>query len=693
MQTLQALLEEGVLDLRRGPDGGWGFDVAAFARGLAGLRPPRARRVRDTILARLGQLTPAATSLLMAGAVLGQRFPFARACGVAELSETAGLAALEEATRRRLLREDDAGGDAYAFGHDTIRAVVYEAAGTARRRVFHRRALDVLKGDGAEPGKLAHHAEAAGLWGPAARHGLAAGERALSLLAVRDAAASLERVERIDRDHDALAGADRLRLHALLGRAYELLAAWERARASYEGLARLARAAADARAERAALLGLASVDLHHNPDPTAAQASLARALALSLPPDDADAGRDRGAEGGGGHDLLPTPVLVPGFDPDDRGEAVSAPRDPDPDPSASSNMEVVPLFGVATGAFAAHRYAPRYEWIGARGEAAVALYAAAGNRPMEVMTLALVAGAQINAGGARRAVATARQADARAADDPRGFPRLTSIFYLSLALTETGAYEEALATAREGLVLNAVAASPLVAHTLNTALGVAYQRLLRLDEARAAYRAAGAASAALPGDPYAGLVSTRFCAVDALSGAWASAHAHARAALARRDYRIQSVAHFARCAETEALARGGDADLAEEDLRRYGARTGANRRHRVSYLRAYAALALWRGEVGAALAHLGEARGLAAGLGLPGELWRIEAALAAAHRARGDEEAARRAAWRAAAVVRALSARVADAGERASLTTSGSRGRRPGATTRAPGPCSSPART
>ncbi len=215
-----------------------------------------------------------------------------------------------------------------------------------------------------------------------------------------------------------------------------------------------------------------------------------------------------------------------------------------------------------------------------------------GNRPMEVMTLGFLAGAQVNAGLPRRAIATARHADALAADDPHGFPRLVSIFYLSLSLAETGAYAEAIATAREGLALNAVAANPLVAHTLNTALGVAYQGLLRPDEAQAAYREAATASTALPGDPYADLVETRFCAVDALIGAWASAYTRARAALARRDYRIQSVAHFARCEETEAPARGGDADLAEEDLRRYDERTGANRRHRVSYLRASAAVAL-----------------------------------------------------------------------------------------------------
>jgi len=356
-------------------------------------------------------------------------------------------------------------------------------------------------------------------------------------------------------------------------------------------------------------------------------------------------------------------VLVPGFDPDDREEPVSALRDLDP--SIPPHVEVVSLFSDATGAFAAHRYAPLYKWIGARVETARALYAAMGNRPMEVMTLGFLAGAQVNAGLPRRAIATARHADALAADDPHGFPRLVSIFYLSLSLAETGAYAEACATAREGLTLNAVAPSPILAYSLNTALGVAYQGLLRPDEARAAHRAAGAASATLPGDPYAGLVAAWLCAVDALSGAWASAYTRARAALARRDYRIQSVAHFARCEETEALARGGDADLAEEDLRRYDERTGANRRHRVSYLRATAALALWRSEAGAALACLGEARTLATDLGLPGELWRIEAALAAAYLSQGDGATARRAGERAAAIVRSLAARVADERERA----------------------------
>jgi len=35
--------------------------------------------------------------------------------------------------------------DTYFFTHDKIRDVVYTEAGEARRRIFHRRALDVLQ--------------------------------------------------------------------------------------------------------------------------------------------------------------------------------------------------------------------------------------------------------------------------------------------------------------------------------------------------------------------------------------------------------------------------------------------------------------------------------------------------------------------------------------------------------------------
>src|SRR6266566_4240775 len=81
-------------------------------------------------------------------AVLGHDFTFEELCLVARLAPQKGLAALDESLQSLLLREssqrrEGRRGVSYHFADDKIREVVYAAAGDARRRVFHGRALTV----------------------------------------------------------------------------------------------------------------------------------------------------------------------------------------------------------------------------------------------------------------------------------------------------------------------------------------------------------------------------------------------------------------------------------------------------------------------------------------------------------------------------------------------------------------------
>src|SRR5207247_5799375 len=138
------------------------------------------------------RLTPNASALLVAGAVLDQGITFAHLCQVADLAEQDGLSALDEVLHSRLLQESErAGGRVadgrYVFAHTKIRAVVYAEAGEARRSIFHRRAVNVLQAAAAPPAVLAYHALAAGLAEPAFRWSLAAGDEAIRVVAVRDA--------------------------------------------------------------------------------------------------------------------------------------------------------------------------------------------------------------------------------------------------------------------------------------------------------------------------------------------------------------------------------------------------------------------------------------------------------------------------------------------------------------------------
>jgi predicted ATPase len=80
IETLKALLDQGILAPGRRADGGWGFDLTARATDTSirrGLLPPGVQRV---IHSRLARLNPDAREFLMASAVLGQGFTFEQVC-------------------------------------------------------------------------------------------------------------------------------------------------------------------------------------------------------------------------------------------------------------------------------------------------------------------------------------------------------------------------------------------------------------------------------------------------------------------------------------------------------------------------------------------------------------------------------------------------------------------------------------
>jgi DNA-binding SARP family transcriptional activator len=145
---LQTLLERGILVPRLLAGGGWVFEPHP---SLLDAPPPDTilpPDVRELIQRRLARLSSPVRTLLAAGAVLEQDFTFEELCQVASLSPQEGLAALDEALQGLLLQEsshrrEGSSGVCYHFAHDKIRQVVYAAAGDARRRLLHSRALTV----------------------------------------------------------------------------------------------------------------------------------------------------------------------------------------------------------------------------------------------------------------------------------------------------------------------------------------------------------------------------------------------------------------------------------------------------------------------------------------------------------------------------------------------------------------------
>lgn len=110
--------------------------------------------VRDAVLARVARLDEDAQSALEVVALAGAR---AETDVLIDLLAR-GLTAIDEPLRRGLLRQVD--GD-IVFRHELARLAVAEEVPAGRALHLHRRLLAALRARGADPARLAHHAEAA----------------------------------------------------------------------------------------------------------------------------------------------------------------------------------------------------------------------------------------------------------------------------------------------------------------------------------------------------------------------------------------------------------------------------------------------------------------------------------------------------------------------------------------------------
>jgi DNA-binding SARP family transcriptional activator len=210
------------------------------------------RGIKELLEARLAVVGETGSQVLAAGAAVGRPFDLATARDVSGRSDDEAVAALEELTRRGLLVEGD---DGYAFGHERMRALVYERTSLARRRLLHRRAAEALaararRDPGGQAALVAEHYRLAGEELDAAEWFVVAGDRARALFANVEA-----------RDHFesalALGHADPGALHEAIGDLDVLLGAYGGALSSYEAAA--AHSASEGLPELEHKLGL----VHH----------------------------------------------------------------------------------------------------------------------------------------------------------------------------------------------------------------------------------------------------------------------------------------------------------------------------------------------------------------------------------------------------------------------------------------------
>ncbi|HEX2188602.1 MAG TPA: AAA family ATPase [Longimicrobiaceae bacterium] len=146
--------------------------------------------VRDAVLARAARLPEGARAVLDAAAVIGLRSePWllqevaGGEAGGAEACLASGMLTVQE--------------EAYAFRHELAREAVLGAVVPHRRVELHRRVLEALRAAaGAEPARLAHHAEEAGDGAGVLQLAPEAARRASALSAHREAAAQYARALR-----------------------------------------------------------------------------------------------------------------------------------------------------------------------------------------------------------------------------------------------------------------------------------------------------------------------------------------------------------------------------------------------------------------------------------------------------------------------------------------------------------------
>ncbi len=135
---LSALAEEG---------------VRPEAREAARVIALGASAVSAVVVHRLGRIEPAAAALARAVAVLGNDVELHHAATLAQLSAAQAAAAADALVTQEVLRTQPS----LDFSHPLVRAAVHERIPAAERALLHRRAAQLLAGEGLAPERIAAH--------------------------------------------------------------------------------------------------------------------------------------------------------------------------------------------------------------------------------------------------------------------------------------------------------------------------------------------------------------------------------------------------------------------------------------------------------------------------------------------------------------------------------------------------------
>lgn len=693
-QTIRALIERGLLSIViQEEDGkasvrvreGTPDEVSPEDSLEARLRGFEPAGVRELIHGRLSHLSPDAASLAAAAAVVGGDFSFDSLLKVSGIGEQDALSAIDELLNGRLLRYSETRSYTanFSFSHDRVRQVAYTEAGEARRYIYHRRALTLLK-DRLSATELARHALAAGETKAAFSHLIEAGDEALSFFAASDASGQYERAMELLREQtETLPAARRSRLPAEeiehlyvnLGRARELTGEWDQAGYVYEQMRDYARTSREWRLEVVALNRLAILYAQQWFDLPKAISLLEEALEVAV------VSGDRLAMAETGWNLCQMRGLsMDGENAIANGEkALELARELGLKELEARCFGALAIACFITGGLKecsrhAHSGAELYSALERSDmEGNVTLSAqyiwagspyssSASNQAMRSHCLALLSAGEFGLGNLKVATEAGREAVEIGREIESDSVFANGATALHLPLNQTGEYEESLALTTEALEVVRDLSSPVLHLLLLSGLGEVQQALLRLEEAQTTFLEASKLAEANVSTRYwrseftAGLCTNRM-----LAGDPEAAHGYAREFLEMEESpKDWTWSNFEKHYGTEALLLGGDEELARQDAQRTSEQAGQNRRHQLVYLRMLAILARWDGKSEAAVSHLREAERLAKEMGMPRDLWEVRAALGELYEAQGDIEQARKVFAAAADVVLTLAEKIGD---------------------------------
>ena len=658
-ETFKALLERKVLTFTVDADGQRVIDMPATVQQTMALSNFLPAGVRNVIRARLMQLTPAALTLLTAGAVLGHGFSFELLYQIAGMGEDEALQALDEVLLHNLLHERAEGGSAtgstYFLSHDKIRDVIYTEAGDARRRILHRRTFDLFhQSSTVAPAVLAYHALAAGLIIDGFQCLVAAGDEAMQLFAMRDAIVVYEQAWQVMKDRVGPSQRNEVRVHSglqhlyeQLGRAYELTNDATRAQIVYRELLAYACEVQMPEMEVAALNHLATL---------AAQDSSQRDGARRL----LQEAQKRAEESDDRIGLAKTEWNLAQFSyyAFDMQAALHHGT------NALRLAEGLQLPELQAQCLNMLAYSNRslLLWSEAARDAEQAryLYATLRNRAMEADCLGVLADLQISDGLLLTGIETAREAYTISHQIENPWGMVNNALHLTRGLMEMGAYEEALEIAGQSLTLARTLPFHLLLLLTLMTVGAIYRALFQISQARQAHQEALEIDKALPSQRYTAACFAELCADEAVAGEWEEAHRYAKQALAVRDPHVLIWVASPRWLETEALVRAGDVKEAQDDVQRFGMQAESSRRCRITFLRACAVLEHMNGNKDQASLSLHEAVQLTKEIGLPGEQWHILTTLGKTYEQINKPEQAHEAYTQAAATLTTLAHRIQD---------------------------------